>query len=820
MNIRFFISLFILLVVGCSQQQKKTSSLLDFIPQNAAVIVKINNLNGFKSDLKNNDFLSKLESFGVYQSVFNKIKHLDHVTSETESILAFSELGADNFEFTYVTSDAANTFVLDSVQNSRKESVLIGDQKIDTYDLEGDILFGISLNGKIAISSSKVIIENLITYFDQPKTFTELEKLYEITSASKNASIFINLEKSESLSKSLLKENSALKVSHFSDWILVDINMNQNRINLNGISVAKDSVPNYVNLFKDTNPLANTTPALAPRSADAILSYTFDDYSTFALNQQQYLQLDAPKDSLLNTVEEIGFIYQDSGKTIILNTYGSEKLSEYIESIKKSETEYQGNQILELNKPEFLNFYLNPLITDYNANFCTIVENAFIFAENKKAIELIINSNKNGSTFEKTDVFASAKDALADESSILFVSTAKGIEQMLDSDFSKVIIADFRKAKFNKNTFAAQVVADQGFFHTNVVIQQTGRKSKINTVSPLFTLQLDADLATKPQFVINHRTNKKEIVVQDQENNLYLISTQGKVLWKKQLQGQIQGKIHQVDIYKNRRLQLAFTTNNQFLILDRNGKEVNPFTKKFEGGNLNALAVFDYENKKDYRFVVTQRNKVFMYNNKGSIVGGFKYTQAESPILKAPKHLAIANKDYLVFTLENGDLKILNRVGNIRTRVNGKIDFSQNDVYLYKNKFVLTDKKGVLHQIATNGKSNTTNLRLNADHGIDATSNTFVYMNDNVLSIRGKRIELDFGVYSQPKIFYIYDKIYVGVTDIQNQKVYLFDSQAVPIKNFPVFGSSIIDMADMENDRKLEVVTQDQKNSIIVYQMN
>jgi hypothetical protein len=50
--------------------------------------------------------------------------------------------------------------------------------------------------------------------------------------------------------------------------------------------------------------------------------------------------------------------------------------------------------------------------------------------------------------------------------------------------------------------------------------------------------------------------------------------------------------------------------------------------------------------------------------------------------------------------------------------------------------------------------------------------------------------------------------------------VYLFDSQAVPIKNFPVFGSSLIDMADMEGDRRLEIVTQDQKNSLIVYQLN
>ena len=632
--------------------------------------------------------------------------------------------------------------------------------------------------------------------------------------------MLVDLEKSTSLSKSLLKEHSGLELSSFSDWILLDIDANQNHLHLNGISLAKDSVMNFINLFKNTNPIANTTPAFAPSNSDAILSYTFDDYRTFASNQQKYLNLDAPKDSLLNTLEEIGFIYRNGDKAVLLNTYGSEKLSEYLTFMKKSETEYQGSQIMVLGNPDFLNLYLNPLLIDYKANFCTILENAFVFAEKKEAVQAIINSYKSGSTFGKTDVFASAMDALAEESSMLFVSDSKGLGNIMDDDFSKEIIADFKKANFDKNTFASQVVADQGFYHTNVVIQQTGRKSKINTVSPLFTVQLDADLATQPQFVINHRTNKREIVVQDQENNLYLISTSGKVLWKKQLEGQVQGKIHQVDIYKNRRLQLAFTTNNQFLILDRNGKEVPPFTKKFEGGNLNGLAVFDYENRKDYRFVVTQGNKVYMYNNKGAIVKGFKYTQAEGLILRPPKHLAISGKDYLVFMLDNGDLKILNRVGNVRTKVKGAIDFSMNDVFLYKNKFVLTDKKGVFFQIATNGNMITTPLRLNQDHGIDATSNTFVYMNDNILSIKGKRVTLDFGVYSKPKIFYIYDKIYVGVTDIQNQKVYLFDSQAIPISGFPVFGSSPIDLTDMENDRRLEVVAQDQKNSIIVYQLN
>ena len=93
-------------------------------------------------------------------------------------------------------------------------------------------------------------------------------------------------------------------------------------------------------------------------------------------------------------------------------------------------------------------------------------------------------------------------------------------------------------------------------------------------------------------------------------------------------------------------------------------------------------------------------------------------------------------------------------------------------------------------------------------------------MDDNTLSIRGKKVTLELGVYSPPKIFYINDKIYVSVTDVQNQKIYLFDSQAKPISGFPVIGSSLIDLMDMDGDKKLELVAKDQDNSIVVYKIN
>jgi len=208
-----------------------------------------------------------------------------------------------------------------------------------------------------------------------------------------------------------------------------------------------------------------------------------------------------------------------------------------------------------------------------------------------------------------------------------------------------------------------------------------------------------------------------------------------------------------------------------------------------------------------------------MYDNKAAIVKGFKYTKAEQPIIAAPKHIVLNNKDFLVFKLKDGSLKLLSRVGDVRIQVPEKIDFSDNEVFRYKNKFSVTDKKGVLHQIDLNGKLTKTNFNLSTDHGMAATDNTLVLMNDNILTIKGKKIELELGVYSPPKIFYIYNKIYVSVTDLQNEKTYLFDSQAKPITNFPANGSSNTDLSDIENNKSLQLLVKESGNTLTIYKV-
>ena len=79
---------------------------------------------------------------------------------------------------------------------------------------------------------------------------------------------------------------------------------------------------------------------------------------------------------------------------------------------------------------------------------------------------------------------------------------------------------------------------------------------------------------------------------------------------------------------------------------------------------------------------------------------------------------------------------------------------------------------------------------------------------------------MDYGDYTAPRIFYLNDKIYITTTDLQSKKVYLFDSQAKPIPNFPVFGISAAEMQKLDKNAGLELITQSDDKNLIVYKLH
>ena len=808
-----------MLILSCKREQKIEASSLNYFPPNASAILQINHPNAFKSELKNNDFLEKVKTTSLFATIRNKMIALDLDLISRNTLFAFYTIGKNDHDFILLHASDTIPLNFDNAKTKKIETFSYENKSVTEYQINENRYFGTTMRDKYILSSSLLLLENTIRTNGKNQVSKTLQRLVDTADPIKPASLFFNLE-SESLLSDELIDFHTVNLSSFASWLSADFITEHNELLLSGVVISNDSTSKFIDLFRGTIPLSNQTAMIAPQGTDALLGFSFNDYDQFLSNQKRFMHAANFANDVVKNIEEIGIIFLGNEKAVAIHTFDSAGIMEVFQRSRIGSSNYQGSEIIKMHESDLIEKLFKPLVKNFDSKFYTVFENTFVFAANQNILQTIIANKRSGITFDQSPIYQSTTSKIGSESSLLFVSGNKGLHYFLDNHFKPNLAAEFKQLKLDDLGFATQLIADTDFLHFNVSITKIKATFSENTVAPIYNLELDRDLITHPQFVKNHRNDRYEIVVQDRDNYLYLISTKGKVLWKKQLQGKIQGKIHQVDLYKNGKLQLAFCTNNQFLILDRNGKEVPPFTKKYQGGNLNPLAVFDYENNRNYRFVVTQGKNIFMYNANGKLVKEFSYKEAKSAIIKAPKHFRIGSKDYLVFQLENGQLKIHHRSGRERIKVNRTLSFSDNAVFLYKNKFSVTDKKGVLHQIDTQGKLSATNFNLTEDHGMFATNNTLALMNDNILSIRGKKIILDLGVYTPPKIFYINNKIYVSVTDIQNQKVYLYDSQAKPLANFPIYGSSVIDLIDMDNDKKLELVTKDQENSIIVYRMN
>ncbi len=808
-----------LLIIGCGTEDKTARSSLDYIPENSFALIKINNLTAFNSDLKNNHFLGSFKESAAYQAVSTKLRALQYVQSNSLALLAFYEGADDQIHFLFTSPYEPELFLKDKVPNLSKETLTYNGQTIEKYGIDGQTLFGARADSHFLLSSSDSLLKvayDLPAGMDRP----DFNSLYATANPERNATLFVHLGKATGSLPGVLQAAARETLPGFSEWISLDFGSQQDYLSFTGIAVAHDSLPNYVELFANAGPMTLVTPSMAPETSLAVIAFALEDQRAFSAARELFTGKNEPRDSLFHTVEEIGVIHDKLGKVVLLNTYGSDQLSQFLNSRSNGSFTYQDHDIYTLDNDTILVERFSPLLKEFKANYYTILENALLFSGEREALINLLDHYKMGTTFHKTPLFTVAKNSLSDEANILLVANEEGINLILEEVWSDPHKSDFKRADLSEYAITAQLVSEGSFSHTTLMLKRMDASSDDRPTAPWYTVQLDAPIATKPQFVVNHRTQRKEIVVQDEDNQLYLIGTEGKVLWKKALNGRIQGSISQVDLYRNGRLQLAFTTDNQFLVLDRNGKVVAPFSMNFEGGNLNPLAVFDYDNNRNYRFVVTQGRKVYMYDRQGKKVRGFTYTESESPILPSPQHIRLGNRDYLLFRLEDGTLKILNRVGQTRIKVDETINFSGNGVYAYNNQFALTDKSGMLYMIDEKGKIAKTDLNLSPDHGLETTSKSMAFMNDNLLNIKGKEVRLDFGVYTAPKIFYIYDKIYVSVTDLQSGRCYLFDSNAQPIPGFPVSGYAEADLGDMDNDRRLELVTRQQENTLIVYRLN
>ena len=777
-------------LLACKKDYSKINHPYKFIPNETSAVIQINELNDFINSIENHEILS-----GIYNKELKNVSNvLKNLNTTQQVFIAFTESAQNQSDYLILTKNDSVLFVVDSISNSLSESLV--DFKIEKTQIDSIIVYHKVIGNIFAGSNNLEVLKKL----NLKKENTELSKLIE-TSDKKSVASIVFKSDSPDYSKLLFLNFGNKQIN--TNYSILDLNYTSKSLQYNGIQSSNDSILDYLDSFKKTIPQKTNTPKLAPYNTSSLVSISYDDFSVFNKNLIQFrTQTRDSTTTFLNFTNEIALI----DNAVLLYTLDPNLILESIEEKSNIDT-FRDIDIYQFGDPQFFKSRLLPYISYDNSEFFTVYNNFIVFSNSIESIKFILTNALNNNTLANWDAFKSISKNLSDEASLFIFKNSDGLSEILEQDIKG----------YNAN--AVQFIYDDNYAHVNGVIQKFKKRATTNSVTEAFSIQLDAELLTAPQALKNHVTKAHDIAVQDVNNVLYLISDSGNTLWKKQLHGKILGDIKQIDMYKNGRFQIAFATSNRLYILDRNGNDVSSFPLKFNDVITQPLSVFDYDKRKNYRLLITQSKNLLMYNVKGKSVSGFNYKNNGSDIASQPKHFRIGSKDYIVFGAGE-TLKILNRQGKVRINVKDKIRFSDKNIYLYQNKFTTTNTLGQLIQVDTRGKLNTKNLNLTGKHYIATTSKTLVALTENRLIIKSRTVDLDYGDYTAPKIFYINDKIYITTTDLQSKKVYLFDSQAKSIPNFPVFGTSTAELQKLDNENGLELIVKSDAKSIVVYKLH
>ncbi len=806
-------------LISCNSDSTNTGSLIDFVPENAALVLKFNSLSDLQNDLKQNEVVKKLlgesgknSSYKLSQMLFSKEDNLlKALKPVSESILSFNKENDSTSSYTFITKYSEKLLVLDSIKNKTVESLQVDNLKFQRITIGKDIAFTAVKDSVFIASSSQVILQDILKRKTQVSK--DFKKVYSLPS-SNGLTVLLKDQK--------LRLNDSTSIA-FTAWSSMELNIAPESFVATGIAIMSDSIPQILEVFKGQVPQQNDIAELIPHDAKAAISFTFSDAEKLQKNLSEFRK---EKNNILSGVfdatNEVGEVQLQEENIIILKSIDAALSIDALAKFVSTTSSFREVSIKSFNAPALFQKTFSPLISGKNANYMFQIDNFFVFTEKETTAETMISLILNNATLKNASYFEKANSDLSNASSLLVYNLNGDFSQSLSGFFKLPSQKNQESLNFKNIPLAAfQFTFDQNFAHIIVSAKEIGASSSLATgsVSEKFNLKLENDILGDPQFFTNPGKTGSSILVQDIKNQLHFISESGKILWSKNINAPILGDILEIDFFDNGNIQMAFTTKNAFYILDRTGKEIGPYPIKYKDEITQPLAVFDYDNNHNYRFIIVQGNNLLMYDKNGKLVKGFGFSKTASNIVQVPQHIRMGSKDYIVIAEENGKLNILSRVGQVRIPVSKTFQFSEIPITQEDNALVIITKQNIKEIISESGKLSSIQLDVGNNYWFTTNGSTKVSLDENLLRINGKLIELPLGVYGHPSIFSINRNNYISLTETHDKKVYVFDKNGNTLNGFPVYGSSKANLGRNASKNGFGILVKDGQNSIISYEL-
>jgi hypothetical protein len=325
---------------------------------------------------------------------------------------------------------------------------------------------------------------------------------------------------------------------------------------------------------------------------------------------------------------------------------------------------------------------------------------------------------------------------------------------------------------------------------------------------------LSSSIIGKPFIVRSHVDRSHEILVQDSTFTLYHLSANGKVLWRKVLDGPIVGEVKQIDYYRNGKLQFCLSTASKIHVIDRLGNYVSPFPADTRAKNVEFVSVVDYDNSKRYRFLLTDKlGKLWMYDKEFQNLEGWRPKNIEGELFTAAQHHRIRGKDYILAIRKDGWAYLMNRRGENLKRFPLNLDARPDGSYFVKlgnslaeTHFVCISRDGFRVKFNLEGKilSRETLIKpsFETQFSLISEQNNKSYLIKRqdtkrltLLDEEGNEIVTNNFVGVNPVDIHYYDfgagRIYISITDLAQELSYIYDGNGKLLTTPPLLGKGL-----------------------------
>ncbi len=745
----------------------------------------------------------------------------------------------------------------ESIVNERKyDSETLFDVSGNPAILHGKFTFT-CVNGILLVGTSSMLVEHAVRSINSgsdPSEDKELERVRATAGRYVNANIYLNYPRVHKLFYPYLNEDSwseLLGISRLASWGELDLDIKEDALILSGMSVAGSEENLFLNAFATQTPVKIELHEMMPSGTSSFLHLGISDREQFADQMKDYLVglgkwtkigqeqealqkkygLDPLGDLMMLIDNELAWFSMEGvtnhpeEEIFVVETRSQSETSDvvlqWIEQYHQVNTFdmssyrflYKLDEQTSFNIYRMPEFYSKGLLPGrlFNSYF-TLYENYLIFGPSVEVLSRLLYQNVLQKTFISDPVFKDMSDYLSNRSNVTFF-------------FKPFHYLDYRKEVLNKETsekldamelflrripgVVVQYSSEDGMFYQSISFKYASQiKEKALTV---WESLMDSSSVSKPSLVVNHNTNEKEIFIQDASNKIYLINSTGRILWKLKLEGPLLGEVHQVDLYKNGRLQYLFNTSGKLHLIDRNGNYVERFPVSLRSEATAPLALFDYDNSGDYRiFIPGIDRKIYLYDIYGNVVTGWKFEKTESIVTTAPQHYRIGVKDFILVK-DHTRAYFLDRQGNERIKPKSRVMFSERNPFTLdmnimeeRPRWISTDTSGNVVCVYMDGKVSTLlEQKLPSDHlfrmqdmDMDGVPE-YIFASGDELSLLkqdGARLfsyRVKDRISEMPDIYkFSAADIKIGITDRSRKRIYLINSDGSLYEGFPLEGTT------------------------------